>query len=187
MHPIRLSAFVCVTVLAAPLGVAAQEDPRVPAAGQYGLSFSVPEGGGAGIGIRKMLSERANAGVDVTLDWSWSDIDRPTPLPDEESRSTFRIGVMPNVRLYRGELRAVMPFVAFAAGGEYADGPEGSWVATGLLEAGLGAEWFPVEAASLSASAGLRASYGHASSQSSSMETVGLGAFRSSLLLNLYF
>jgi hypothetical protein len=49
MHPIGLSPFVCVAVLAVPLRVAAREDPRLPASGQYALSVTVPEGGGAGI------------------------------------------------------------------------------------------------------------------------------------------
>jgi hypothetical protein len=119
------SSFVWVALLAAPLCVAAQEDSRLPPSGRYGLSVTVPEGGGAGIGL--------------------------------------------------------------AAGGEYADGPEGSWRAMGLLEAGVGAEWFPVSGVSLSASTGIRATYGQNSGQGWSTETASVNAFRSSLLLNLYF
>lgn len=39
---------------------------------------------------------------------------------------------MPNVRLYLGGPRAVTPFVALTAGGEYIDALEGSWGAVNL-------------------------------------------------------
>jgi hypothetical protein len=101
MHPTGLMAFVCAAVLAAPHCAAGQEDSNLPARGQYALSFSVPEGGGAGIGIRKMISERTNAGIDVSVDWYWSDVDGPSSMPDEDPRSRLAIGVLPNLRLYR--------------------------------------------------------------------------------------
>lgn len=159
----------------------------MPPPGSYGLSFRVPEGGGAGFGIRKFLSQRTNAGLDILIDWNWRDTERSFG-PQDGAQTSFGIGLAPNVRLYRRISNDVLPFLLVALVGNYANGPEDSWSWGVGSEAGLGVEWFPASSVSLSGAAGMRVNYRYSTDGlGSSFRLLNAGAFRSELMLNVYF
>ena len=173
--------------MCSPGQILAQEEPRVPTAGSYGVSFGLPDGGGAGFGLRRMLSSRINAGLDVVFDVSWQDFDRPVG-PQEEPRTSFHLELVPNIRLYKGSEGAiVLPFLLLGLRGSYTKAPVDGWGVGAGAEVGLGVEWFPAPAVSVSGSTGARATYGSNSGQGYSGKFFNLGVFRSELTLNLYF
>jgi len=62
-----------------------------------------------------------------------------------------------------------------------------AWVGDLGANAALGVEWFPMRSMSLSGSTGVRLGYAHADNGATSQNSLSLRAFRSELLLNLYF
>lgn len=174
-------------VAASPSALRAQEASRLPSPGAYGLSFRIPEGGGAGFGIRKLLSQHTNAGLDVLVDWSWRDTDRPFG-PQQDAETSFRLGLVPNLRLYKQISNDVLPFLLVGATGDYANGPNDGWGWGVGSQLALGVEWFPASGVSLSGVAGMRIAYRYSTDgQGSSIRLVDVGAFRSELMLNVYF
>lgn len=165
----------------------AQEGPT-PEVGTYGVAFNLPDGGGAGFGLRKMISERTNLGIDVTLD-----LDR-REFEDEaigtDAATDWSIAVSPDLRLYRDARGPVVPFLeidALLGYAEESDVRSGITVGAG---AGIGVEWFPLDGMSISGSTGVSARFSHDESDTASpasRDQFLVTAFRSQLTLNLYF
>ena len=131
-----ISIIILAAAVSHPLGVAGQSDSVLPASGSYGVSFSLPSGGGASFGLRKMLSPTTNAGLEIQFGFAWHDQDVPSaPRP---ARTSFTLGVSPDVRLYRGSARPVVPFLELGATFTYNNGPAGAWGLDNAVEVGLG-------------------------------------------------
>lgn len=180
------TAVLLVAAVSFPLELAAQSDSVLPAIGSYGVSFGLPSGGGAAFGLRKMISPTTNAGLEIQIDFVWQDVAGEAVGP-QPARTRFALGVSPDVRLYRGSSGPVVPFLELGATFTYQNGSSGWWGVDNALGGGLGVEWFPLEAMSVSGSTGARASYRYQSAGSSSVKSVILNLFHSELLLNLYF
>lgn len=189
MRPLTLALGLALGLALPPGSAHAQDESRSPPPGSYGISFNLPESGGAGFGLRRMLSETTNAGIDVLIDFDWSDFDRTGPaLPDEDPRTTFRLHVRPNLRLYRRLTEEVLPFLLVGIGAAYTNSPDDNWAWGAAAELGIGVEWFPASDVSVSGSTGLRGDFTYRSnSGGNTVQQVHLGAFRSTLSLNVYF
>jgi len=181
---IRCAVAVTIAALCVPRGVVAQSDSTLPSAGSYGVSFSIPEGGGSSFGVRKMISPTSNAGVNVQFGFRWVD-PGPVNAPDDKTRLT--LGLSPDVRLYRGQTRPVVPFVEVSAQASYSEiGTEAKIYGVGA-GAGLGVEWFPTVRVSVSGSVGLNAGYSSLNSPDDERTIFSVGTARSNLMFNLYF
>lgn len=133
--------------------------------GTWSLSFVAPGYSGgerAQFGIWEMMGSRTNVGL--TLELSVAGRDREQDGDDLTEASTSA-GLGINVRRYAGPERVVMPFVqggVFGRGG-YSRREGESYdtdvkVFSAGVEAGIGAEWFPVRYFSLSGYTGARLS-----------------------------
>ena len=182
MNPNVLSPILLVAVVSLPFELAAQSDSVLPASGSYGVSFGLPSGGGAAFGVRKMISSTTNAGLEIQIDFAWSD-----NAPAGAQRTRFALGVSPDLRLYRGSSGPVVPFLELGLAFTYQNGPADFWGVNNAVGVGLGVEWFPLEAISVSGSTGARASYQYWTATGGSNQSVGVSLFHSELLLNLYF
>lgn len=177
-----LCCLVCVLLPTTLLG---QSRTTLPAAGSYGVSFSLPSGGGAGFGLRKMLSSTKSVGIEFQVGLSWRDASGPSGA--QESRTDFRLGVSPNVRLYNRTAGPVVPFLQVSGRFSYASAPDDGWAVDGGVGVGLGVEWLPLAGMSISGTTGVSAAYRHSTGGGLPQDSFSLGAFRSQLELNLYF
>lgn len=170
-----------------PGGLAGQAEPDsspLPPEGSYGLSFRLPDGGGAGFGFRTMLSPTLNAGVQ--LDVSYSRRERTDGDTGDTTSSAWGVAVRPDVRLYRWYTGPVVPFIEVGGTFGYSEGERGSWRWEAGGRLGLGVEWFPLESMSISGSTGIDGGYSHSQRPGRANREIRFGAFRSELLLNLY-
>lgn len=173
-----LAGLVSLTVAAPARG---QESHPLPAPGTHAISVNVPDGGGAGFSIRKILESGANLGLNVTFGASWI-------WPESGSSShSYQLGIGPDVRLYRRETGPVVPFLHLGSEISYQGGSQDNWAGGLSADVGVGAEWLPLTSMSLAAWTGLGARYRHASASVSHRDDLSIGAFRSQLELNLYF
>lgn len=168
-----------------PESVVGQTQSPLPDPGSYGISFSLPSGGGAGFGIRRMLTGQRSLGAEIQLGLSWQDVDYPDN--DEDSRTAFGIGVSPDLRLYRGTSGPVVPFIEVEGTISYQRSSGGAWGMGAGAGVGLGVEWIPLEGMSISGSTGIAADFGHNDNHGRSADRLSVGLFRSELKLNLYF
>jgi len=162
-----------------------QTQALLPDPGSYGVSFSLPSGGGAGFGVRRMLTGQRSLGAEIQLGLSWQDVDYPDS--EEDSQTSFGIGVSPDLRLYRDAKGPVVPFVEVEGTISYQRSPGGAWGMGGGAGAGLGVEWIPLEGMSISGSTGIAADFDHNDNHGRSADRLSVGLFRSELKLNLYF
>jgi hypothetical protein len=169
--------------LALPLLASAQDRASTPPPGSHAVTFSLPDGGGAGFGVRRVLGSGANAGLELLIGVSRSSTDTPT---GELTSSNYQVGLAPDIRLYRGSSAPVVPFVELSGEIRYLKSDDDDWVLRGVAGAGLGVEWFPLPSISVSGSTGLRLDLARADGATTS-NTLQLGAGRSALRLNLYF
>lgn len=144
----------------------AQAPPRTALQkGTWSLSFVAPGYSGgerAQFAIWEMMGNRTNVGL--ALELSVAGRDRKQDGDDLTEASTG-VGLGINVRRYAGAERAVMPFVqggVFGRGGysrrEGETYDSDVKVMTAGVEAGIGAEWFPVRHFSISGYTGARLS-----------------------------
>jgi hypothetical protein len=177
-----LSCLVCFLI---PTAIVAQSQSSLPAAGSYGVSFSLPSGGGAGFGVRKMLSSIKSVGIEFQGGLSWREASQPSG--DQESRTDVRLGVSPNIRLYNRVAGPVVPFLQVVGSLAYTSAPNDGWAVDGGGGVGLGVEWLPLPGMSISGTTGVNAVYRHSVGGGLSQNSFNLGAVRSQLELNLYF
>lgn len=164
--------------------VAAQSARTLPAAGTWGLFFDLPDGGGSGVGLRRMLSEDRSLGL--VLQFNAASLTREhgtPPVTDEHSR--FFAGVGADLRFYRRARGPVVPFVQTGTFVGYENGSGDDWSLAGDLA--LGAEWLPLDQVSVSAFAGMRAAWRRATDSTVRDTATSLGLVRSGLALTLYF
>lgn len=174
---ISMIALVPLAAFAATPAVA-----QLPPPGSHAISFTIPSGGGGSFGYRTVRSANSSLGWNLTLDGSWS-----SPSPLSSSSRSWRVGVGPDMRLYRSGRGPVRPFLYWAANVFYGGGSSDTW-STGLGGGvGLGAEWFVAHSVSVSGATGIRAAWTHSHDVLGSTDTFGLGTFASSIALNLYF
>lgn len=179
---VLLAGALCALV---PASGRAQEGHPLPTVGSHAVMFSLPEGGGAGFGIRKMTSERKSVGVEVQLGVSYSRYDHGAL--EDESRTHFALGVAPDVRLYRRDRGPVVPFMEIEGRLGYQDAHGDAWAVDGGAGLGLGVEWLPLPSMSISGSTGLALTLQHSEGGGNSQTGLNVGAFRSRISLNLYF
>lgn len=181
----RVAVTVLVSLVVAPSLLAAQSGLPLPPVGSHAVSFALPDGGGAGVGVRKLVSERRSVGVELQLGVAWHDVD--TPQGEGQSQTTLSVGLSPDLRMYTRDRGPVMPFVEWTGRVGYRDGANDTWAVDGRLGLGLGVEWFPLPSMSVSGSTGLALSLLHQSNGGLDTRAVTFGAFRSELSMNLYF
>lgn len=176
-------------LLGASEAAVGQDASRAPEDGSYGVFFDLPSGGGTGFGLRKMLSPSANLGLGILVDYRWDERER-TGEPTR-SGEIWRIGVRPDVRLYKGGTGSVLPFLALAAEAAFTENDEGPFSRSGLDlggSVGIGAEWFPVSGMSVSGSTGAEVVFRRQDlDPETSSRSFVLRLFRSALAFNLYF
>ncbi len=170
---------------AGPPSVPTPVQPPVPSEGSWGVSFNLPDGGGTGLGVRKMVSDRTNFGVDLTLDVDRRELENGA-VSDE--RTSWIVGVNPDLRLYRSARGPVVPFIEVEARVQYGESNEDVSSFGAGAGLGLGVEWFPLDRMSISGSTGLDVDYTRADAPSdTSSNRTSVRFFRSELTLNLYF
>jgi len=178
----------CIAMAMLFLGVGlgqAQEARAIPEPGRYGLSFRLPEGGGTGFGIRRIMTERINLGLEITFDYAWAET-RGEPLDLKSSGRSM--GIHPDLRFYLRTTGRIVPFLMVAAGIDHAKSPTDESFLGYLGRAGIGAEWFPVDRVSVVGSTGVGMTYSHLErTQNRERNNFDLTMFRSAITLNLYF
>lgn len=176
-----IACFVCPNALEA----------QVPRAGTFGVSFDVPEGGGAGLGLRYLPSDNLNMGINFDFDVSYEPASDDGTQPGQESRTDWSLGFSPDFRFYQGAGNPVAPFFELGLGVTYAKLSEGDLsdlVVRGSV--GVGAEWFPTQSVGISGATGVETIFVHSKlggEPETTADEVSVGVFRSELTLNLYF
>ena len=208
MHTHTWYALVPLALLvAAP--AAAQETPQslpMPE-GAWSLSFSLPSGGGASLGVWKLVGARTNLGLDIgvrsvsTSDNLRFDDGRPQ---EEISSSDLGFAIEPSIRQYIAVYRTIAPYIHgnLVFGYSKVDAETASQQATTTrkqyeygIGAGIGVEWAPLERFSIGGHTGVRFSYIDRSSVNRSPAGTSVqdgsvtvfDTFVSSLVVNLYF
>ncbi len=174
------AASLALLIVCVPTSVRAQGH-ALPSTGSYGLSFSLPEGGGTGLGLRKMLSSRTSLGTTLIFGAGWQE--RSDSLAGDHSNSSVSVGVRPDLRLYRRSAGPVVPFVGLDAELTCQSASDDAWALGGGV--GVGAEWLPLRGMSVSGWTGVATRYRHSDSGRASENAFNVGVFRSELTLNL--
>ncbi len=185
----------------------AEAQPLPLPAGAWSLSFSLPSGGGASLGVWKLIGSRTNLGLDIGLRTvSTSDrqrLDDGTPMQEFNS-SSVGIAIEPSIRQYIATYRTLAPYIHGNLLFSYSslDAETVSQQATTErttyeygIGVGIGVEWAPLERFSIGGHTGVRFSYQDRNSvdaspvgtrlQSGSATT--FDTFVSSLVVQLYF
>lgn len=156
----------------------AQDAANGLSAGAKSLSFSIPSGGngyaGNAAGLWMMMGPTMNLGINVGLSYASSD-----------AASPYALLLAPAIRMYMDTSSSVAPFYFGQLnllianndnGNDEDDAPEMS------VAGGLGVEWFPVKAFSVSGHVGVGAKV---LGQEGAPKT--LGTFTSGLTAQMYF
>ena len=183
-----LSAFL-VLVIASP-SLAEESDSRSIQKGRYSVALTLPDGGGASFGVWKMVSTRSNLGLNLGINHEY----RNSTAGPDSMRAHYGIGFWsfsfgPSVKRYIALHRSVSPFLLGSLEGKYR-WSKGSYTRAATLEAGLGADWTPLESVSIGGSTGIawtesmtsHSDFGASKESGSSFNTLA-----SSLTLHLYF
>lgn len=176
-----LAALLC----GVPTVLRGQDASPLPKAGSYGLSFGLPNGGGAGFGLRQMRSGRKSLGVALQFGVGWQQ--RSDSIQGDFSSTGLSVGARPDLRLYRRVSGPVVPFIGVDAQFTYQRSSNFDWALSGGMGVGLGAEWFPSPGISISGWSGAAARYRHIDTRDGSENGLNVGDFRSELTFNLYF
>lgn len=178
-------SLLCALALLPAAQLEAQVDPPEP--GSYALSFGLLSSGDGAVGIRKMMTPNANAGLNLSFSLNRHELDRANGN-DDESHS-WGVGLTPDVRLYRNPRGNVIPFLDINAGLSVHGQDGGSWGGSVSTGTGIGVEWFPVSSMSISGKTGLAVFYNwnEAGDSEDAQRTYGLTTRTSSLTVNLYF
>lgn len=159
----------------------AQEKDPLPPAGSYSIGFDLPEGGGGGFIVRKMVRSGVSAGIHLTGQASW--VERT----GEASSRNWTVGAYPDLRWYRSPVGRVVPFIVLGLGLEF----DSNDAVKTSARTGLGAEWFPVDGVSIVGSTGISVGYSRSEEKHEGEtmvhEVSSLNLFRSALSLNFHF
>jgi len=192
---------------AAPVFGQAESYPLPLPEGAWSLSFSLPSGGGASLGVWKLVGARTNLGLDIgvrsvsTSDNLRFDDGRPS---QEFNSSDLGLAIEPSIRQYIATFRTLAPYIHGNLLFSYSslDAETVSQQATTVRKTyqygiglGIGVEWAPLERFSIGGHTGVRFSYLDRSNVDSSPagtsvqdgHSTTFDTFVSSLVLQLYF
>ena len=210
MRPLAWSALVSLALVSTVATPArAQEDSRtlpLPA-GAWSLSFSLPSGGGASLGIWKLVGPHTNIGLDLGIRTSSTsdNVRFDDGRPEQEFNSTdVGFAIEPSIRQYITAYRTLAPYVhgnlVFAYTSVDAETVELQQTTERKtyqygIGLGIGVEWAPLERFSVGGHTGVRFSYLDRSSVNSSPagtsrsdgSATTFDTFVSALVLQLYF
>ena len=189
-----LSALVLLVGGAAPAS-AEEGVARTIEKGRWSLAFSLPDGGGAQLGVWKMVSGRSNVGMNLGVDHTYRE---QTWGPDsartgygQEYFWTFSL--QPSIKRYLFLRERVSPFMMAALEGSYGwrnSGRVRLFTKGATLSAGLGADWTPLRDVSIGASTGIEWTESMSSAndfQATKYKTSIFDTHTGSLSLHLYF
>lgn len=187
MKTLRTLGLAVVALSLAFTPIAGQEHAAIPDVGSWGISFLLPEGGGnGGFGIRRIMSERVNAGLEFTFDHRWEE----TQGGGIGFKGTgWGFGIHPDVRIYKEVTGRVVPFLLLATGIDYAKAANDATFTGLFARSGVGVEWFPVDAVSVVGSTGVAFTWNHTEQSGAVTDrwSKALVCYRSAITLNLYF
>ena len=210
MRALVRHGFIPFALLAATVAPAlgqVRTQPLPLPAGAWSLSFSLPSGGGASLGVWKLVGDRTNLGLDVgvrsvsTSDALNFDDGRPS---EKLTSSDLGLAIEPSIRQYIATYRTLAPYIHGSLLFAYSslDAETVSQQATTVrktyeygIGAGIGVEWAPLERFSVGGHTGVRFSYQDRSSVNSSPSgtsvqdgsATAFDTFVSSLVVQLYF
>ena len=210
MRPLTWSALVSLALVPiVPMPALGQEDPPplpLPV-GAWSLSFSLPSGGGASLGVWKLVGPRTNIGLDLGIRTASSsdNVRFDDGRPEQEFNSTdVGFAIEPSVRQYFTAYRTLAPYIhgnlllayssVDAETVELQQTTERKTYQYGI-GLGIGVEWAPLERFSIGGHTGIRVSYLDRSSVNSSPagtsrsngSATAFDTFVSALVLQLYF
>jgi hypothetical protein len=171
-------AVLAVSSLALAAPVSAQQEPLGPNAGDKGLSFVVPSGGGSGIGVTYFLTQGSALRIDVAFDWQLANA-QPTGGTD----FAFNASVGYRVFLAHVVGGRVHPFLqpAVSFGRSGGANPRGTLAFSGSV----GVEFFLLEHFSLAGATGLALEMGNLGGTGGA--SVGITTGTSALYASFYF
>lgn len=175
----------------------------VPAAGSWGLTAALPDGGGNTFGLWRMIGARTNLGFEADYRYTRAEDDASTPQlgPDLVARRS-RIVLGPTVKRYLRERGPVAAYVRASAAWGWSDDelerPAGGAVerdtkeTTQLYRVALGADWFPFPELAIGAFTGIVAVRDDIEVQvagvgTATRKTTTWNTFRSGIELQYYF
>lgn len=210
MRTLTWYAFLPLALLAATAAPASGQEASQPLPmpeGAWSLAFSLPSGGGASLGVWKLVGPRTNLGLDVGLrSVSTSDNLRfDDGRPSQEVKSSdLGIAIEPSIRQYITSYETLAPYIHGNLLFAYSeiDAETVSQQATTVrktyeygIGVGIGVEWAPLERFSVGGHTGIRFIYLDRSSVDSSPAGTAVqdgsatifDTFVSSLVIQLYF
>ena len=169
---------------------AEEGDSRAIQRGRYSLAFTLPDGGGASFGVWKMISARSNLGLNLGINHEF----RNTTAGPDTMRFHYGTGFWsfsfgPSLKRYIAIHRSVSPYLLGSLEGLYRWSKH-TYTRAATLQAGLGADWTPLESISIGGSTGIgwtesvtsHSDFGASKESASSFNTLA-----TSLTLHLYF
>ena len=204
-------ALVGALAMAAPAAAQAPGDSiDALTPGRRALSFNLPNGGGVGLGIWRVVAPDRARGFFVNFSGSYGHSSYTDQVGNDNTGNSFRVSVSagPQFRRYIGRTAPVAPFVqsglSLGAGydrmsGRTAGGAEQEnhgWSGTAAASLAGGVEWFPLRRVSLAGQTGVNLTGGYGRSGGSvggvgqghsASWSVGVSTFVSSLALAIYF
>jgi len=211
-HLTTLVAFAGVLALAGSAAAQTPDSIEALTPGRRALSFNLPNGGGAGLGIWRMVAPDRARGFFVNFSAGYNHSASTPPGGTEQSGNSLHLAasVGPQVRRYLARRAPVAPYVQSGlslgigyqrqtlepsqAGG--ASDESHSWSGNAGASVAAGVEWFPLRRVSLAGQTGVDVSGGYSrysgttggvSEGHGSSWSIGLGTFVSSLMLQIYF
>ena len=170
------AALAVSAVLAAP--ASAQQEAMGPNAGDKGLSFEVPSGGGSGVGFTYFLTQSSALRVDVAFNWQLANA-QPTGGTDFAFNAALGYRVF-LAHLVGGRVHPFFqPAVSFGRSG--GANPRGTLAFSGSV----GVEFFLLEHFSLAGATGIALAMGNLGGAGGA--SVGITTGTSALYASFYF
>jgi len=155
MRWIRGFSALVVLVSVAGAAWAEESDSKAIAKGRWSVAFSLPDGGGGSMGVWRMVSQKSNLGINVGIDHEMEQFTSgPDSLRAKGGSSFWAVSLGPSIKRYLVVRDAVSPFLLASLRGSYR-WSRGAYRRGATLEAGLGADWTPLESISIGAATGV--------------------------------
>lgn len=176
---------------------------EAPTAGDWSVTFTLFEPDEVtNLGVFRMVTDRANVGLEVDLNWSDGDQEiQQSGLTVRAEGTTWSLAVGPSLRWYGSRMGPVSPYLRtkvsvgwershLEVNGERRSEDE-TFTVLGSLA--IGAEWYPVERLGIGGHTGVAwttsdiESRNLANESSSDSATSNVRTFRSGLVVSFYF